>query len=79
MRLTAVNLATKVAEMTIKHSNLPERYIKRSMEVVSILIIPILIVFFLNLYKSDITLPTVKASIYLVISIAFHCKTESTV
>lgn len=35
MRLTLVNHAKKVHELTIKYSNLPERYIKRSMEQVS--------------------------------------------
>lgn len=32
MRLTLANCAKKAHELTVKYSNLPERYIKRSME-----------------------------------------------
>lgn len=32
MRLTLPNCIRQVHELTIKYSNLPERYIKRSME-----------------------------------------------
>lgn len=35
MRLTLANCARQVHELTIKYSNLPERYIKRAMEQVS--------------------------------------------
>lgn len=35
MRLTGLNCVKQVHELTIKYSNLPERYIKRSMEQVS--------------------------------------------